>query len=77
MPNDRDDLFLRLYINEDVHGSIGSGLRQRGYDVLTVGEAERVGLSFQMLNSWPTLPTKTALYSALMQLIILLYTWTT
>lgn len=40
-----DPLFIRLYIDEDVHGSVGSALRQRGYDVLTVGEAKRTGFS--------------------------------
>ena len=44
MSNDRA-LFICLYIDEDVHGSVGSALRQRGYDVLTVGEAKRGGLS--------------------------------
>lgn len=38
-------LFIRLYIDEDVHGGIGAALRQHGYDVLTVNEAKRGGLS--------------------------------
>jgi len=40
-----DVLFIRLYIDEDVHGDVGIALRQRGYDVITVGEAKRNGLS--------------------------------
>ena len=38
-------LFIRLYIDEDVHESIAPALRRRGYDVLTVREAHRRGLS--------------------------------
>jgi Domain of unknown function (DUF5615) len=40
-----DILFIRLYIDEDVHGDVGVALRQRGYNVITVGEAKRNGLS--------------------------------
>jgi len=40
-----NSLFIRLYLDEDVHGDLGVVLRQRGYDVLTVGEAKRNGLS--------------------------------
>ena len=38
-------LFIRLYIDEDVHESIAPALRRHGYDVLSVREAERRGLS--------------------------------
>ncbi len=38
-------LFIRLYIDKDVHESQTSALRQRGYDVLGVREANRRGLS--------------------------------
>lgn len=44
MVND-EELFIRLYIDEDVHGDLGLALRQHDYDVLTVNEAERGGLS--------------------------------
>ncbi|NEQ21612.1 MAG: hypothetical protein F6K28_20825 [Microcoleus sp. SIO2G3] len=44
MVND-DELFIRLYIDEDVHGDLGVALRQHGYDMLTVNEAERGGFS--------------------------------
>ncbi len=40
---DDTDLFIRLYIDEDVHESLLPALRQRGYDVLNVREAERRG----------------------------------
>jgi predicted nuclease of predicted toxin-antitoxin system len=38
-------LFIRLYIDEDVHESIAPALRRHGYDVLSVREAERRGFS--------------------------------
>jgi hypothetical protein len=44
MSNDRN-LFIRFYMDEDIHNSIGAALRQRGYDALTVREANRNGLS--------------------------------
>ena len=31
--------------DEDVHGDLGKALRQQGYDVLTVNEAQKNGLS--------------------------------
>ena len=40
-----DDLFIRLYIDEDVHGDLGEALRLQGYNALTVNEAQRGGLS--------------------------------
>ncbi len=39
------DLFIRLYVDEDVHESIGAELRRRGYDVVNTCEANRRGLS--------------------------------
>jgi hypothetical protein len=33
----------RLYLDEDVHAGVASGLRRRGYDVLTTVEARRSG----------------------------------
>ena len=36
---------IRLYIDEDVHESVSPALRRHGYDVLTVHEAGRRGLS--------------------------------
>ncbi len=36
---------LPLYMDENVHGSISSGLRQQGIDVLTVQEDSRSGIS--------------------------------
>jgi len=42
---ERDSLFIRLYVDEDVHGDVGVALRQQGYDVLTAIEAKRGGLS--------------------------------
>ncbi len=36
---------IRLYIDEDVHESVAPALRQHGYDVLTVREAGRRGLT--------------------------------
>jgi hypothetical protein len=44
MSND-NSLFIRLYIDEDVHGNLSIVLRQEDYDVLTVNEAKRNGLS--------------------------------
>jgi len=38
-------LFIRLYIDEDVHESIALALRRHGYDVVNVREANRRGLS--------------------------------
>lgn len=38
-------LFIRLYVDEDVHESVAPALRRHGYDVLTVREANRRGLS--------------------------------
>lgn len=38
-------LFIRLYIDEDVHESIAPELRRRGYDVLNTREVNRRGLS--------------------------------
>ena len=35
---------LPLYMDENVHGAITNGLRQRGVDVLTVQEDDRSGL---------------------------------
>ena len=43
--SDDNSLFIRLYIDEDVHGNLSIVLRQHGYDVLTVNEAKRNGLS--------------------------------
>jgi predicted nuclease of predicted toxin-antitoxin system len=40
-----NNLFIRLYLDEDVHGDLGVILRQQGYDVLTVNEANTNGLS--------------------------------
>ncbi|GAB4188167.1 MAG: hypothetical protein Fur006_28480 [Coleofasciculaceae cyanobacterium] len=40
-----NELFIRLFVDEDVHGDLGAALRQQGYDVLTVNEARRGGLS--------------------------------
>ena len=36
-----EELFIRLYLDEDVHTSLASALRQQGYDVLHVHEADR------------------------------------
>jgi predicted nuclease of predicted toxin-antitoxin system len=44
MSNDAD-LYIRLYLDEDVHGDLGKALRQQGYDVLSVNEAKQHGLS--------------------------------
>jgi predicted nuclease of predicted toxin-antitoxin system len=38
-------LFIRLYIDEGVHESVAPALRRHGYDVLSVREANRRGLS--------------------------------
>lgn len=38
-------LFIRLYIDEDVHESLAHALRKQGHDVLSVREAGRRGLS--------------------------------
>ncbi|HEY68066.1 MAG: hypothetical protein DRI79_04210 [Chloroflexi bacterium] len=38
-------LFIRLYIDEDVHESVAMALRRRGYDVLNAREANQRGLS--------------------------------
>ncbi len=38
-------LFIRLYIDEDVHESIAPALRRHGYDVLNVRETNHRGLS--------------------------------
>ena len=38
-------LFIRLYVDEDVHESVGPALRRHGYDVLTARQANRCGLS--------------------------------
>ncbi len=40
-----DTLFIRLYIDEDVHASLALALRQHGYDVLSAREAGWRGLS--------------------------------
>jgi len=42
---DSTSLFIRLYLDEDVHESVAPALRQHGYDVLTVREAGQEGLS--------------------------------
>jgi predicted nuclease of predicted toxin-antitoxin system len=42
---DNENLLIRLYIDEDVHGNLGVALRQQGYDALTVNEAGNGGLS--------------------------------
>lgn len=44
MPTD-SALFIRLYVDEDVHESVAPALRRHGYDVLSVREVERRGLS--------------------------------
>jgi hypothetical protein len=33
----------RLYLDEDVQAGVATGLRRRGFDVLTTAEAERLG----------------------------------
>jgi predicted nuclease of predicted toxin-antitoxin system len=38
-------LFIRLYVDEDVHESVTPALRRHGYNVLNVREANRRGLS--------------------------------
>ncbi len=38
-------LFIRLYIDEDVHESVSLALRRHGYDVLSVREVDRRGFS--------------------------------
>jgi hypothetical protein len=38
-------LLIRLYIDEDVHESVASALRRRGYDIVSVREADRRGFS--------------------------------
>lgn len=40
-----NSLFVRLYLDEDVHESLLPALRQRGHDVLNVREAGRRGIS--------------------------------
>jgi hypothetical protein len=47
---DNEDLFIRLYIDEDVHRNLGAALRQQGYDSLTVNEAGNTGLSDSQMN---------------------------
>jgi predicted nuclease of predicted toxin-antitoxin system len=42
---DGREIFIRLYIDEDVHGSIGEALRRKGYDVISVHDIKRDGLS--------------------------------
>ena len=44
MSNSNDRL-IRLYLDEDVHGGVSKALRQKGYDVLSVNEAQRGGSS--------------------------------
>lgn len=39
------DLFIRLYLDEDVHESLLPALRQHGYDAVNVREVNRRGLS--------------------------------
>ncbi len=41
----KSPLFIRLYIDEDVHESIAPALRRHGYDVVNVREVNRRGLS--------------------------------
>ena len=41
--SDNAALFIRLFLDEDVHESVAPALRRHGYDVLTVREAERSG----------------------------------
>ncbi|MGH9932400.1 MAG: DUF5615 family PIN-like protein, partial [Pyrinomonadaceae bacterium] len=44
MPSD-DSLFIRLYLDEDVHKRLASALRLRQFDVVSVHELRRKGLS--------------------------------
>ncbi|MBP0018065.1 MAG: hypothetical protein J7647_10965 [Cyanobacteria bacterium SBLK] len=37
-------MYIRLYLDEDVHRDLGKALRQQGYEVLTVNEAKNNGL---------------------------------
>ena len=41
----KSTLFIRLYIDEDVHENIAPALRRRGYYVVNVREVNRRGLS--------------------------------
>jgi len=56
-----DPLLIRLYIDEDVHGSVGSALRQRSYDVLTVGSEADWALMLSSLD-YATLKTELSLF---------------
>jgi hypothetical protein len=38
-------LFIRLYIDEDVHESVAPALRRSGYDAVSVREVNQRGLS--------------------------------
>lgn len=52
-------LFIRLYVDEDVHESIAPALRRHGYDVLNVREANRRGLSDAEQLAYATAESRT------------------
>lgn len=58
MSNDTD-LYIRLYLDEDVHGDLGKALRKQGYDVLTVNEAQNNGLSDRQQLEFATQQNRT------------------
>ena len=58
MPADTS-LFIRLYLDEDVHESVAPALRQHGYDVLTVREAGHSGLSDADQLAYATIQRRT------------------
>ncbi|MEO0352728.1 MAG: DUF5615 family PIN-like protein [Cyanobacteria bacterium P01_A01_bin.15] len=45
MSEENSRIFIQLYIDEDVHGSLGKALRQQGFDATDVHESQREGLS--------------------------------
>ena len=43
--SDGERICIRLYLDEDVHGSLGQALRQKGFDAVDVRECGNIGLT--------------------------------
>lgn len=43
--NNGERIFIRLYLDEDTHGSLGQALRRQGFDALDVRTCQNIGLS--------------------------------
>ena len=57
--SDETPLFIRLYLDEDIHKRLAAALRLRNFDVTSVHELKRLGLSDEAQLAYATAEKRT------------------